>query len=157
MAQTAQQLNDLIRSKFNALDEVGEIEISPSNLALKVLREIDPKNLSPALVQVAAILELRQLARAVCRQRQFSNEREAEEQGLFSLQLQPRYPAERTIDGEVEDVYVLRAHLTIQERYRNIERLIQEAKAKQDHAEALRAETEDLIRRGELVGTMFSS
>ncbi len=99
-------------------------------------------------VRVAAILELRQMARAICRQRIAEEQEKAESHGdtLFEMQLQPRYPAER--DGD--EVYVLREKLTLDERQAIISRLRKEARAKLAHAEALEAETESLIRSGKL-------
>jgi hypothetical protein len=61
-------------------------------------------------------------------------------EGVF--QLQPRYPAER----QGEDTYVLRQSLTLDERRENIARLRREAGAKSAHADALEAETEQLMR-----------
>jgi hypothetical protein len=151
MEQAAEQLSSIIRSKHNALNDVGMIEISPADLAAEAYKEIDPQRIAPALVQIAAILELRQLARAICRQQQRDSERIAEQGNLFDSYLQPRYPAVRSIgDGETEEVYVLRAHLTLEERQRNIERLRREAEAKTMHADALQAETDHLIRTGKL-------
>lgn len=65
-------------------------------------------------------------------------------------QLQPRYPATRTIEGESDEVYVLRSHLTLQERRANVARLRREAEAKMVHADALEAETEMLLHAGQL-------
>lgn len=151
MDRTAEQLNAIIRHKYQILDEAGTITISPSDLALEVYKEIDPSAQSPALVEFAALLELRQLARAVCRQRQADSERDAEQVGLFEFQLQDRYPAQRNLgDGHSEDVYVLRPYLTVEERWKNINRLNREARSKIAHADALKAETESLVRSGQL-------
>jgi hypothetical protein len=150
--QTAEQLNALLRSRYNVLDEARVIAISPADLATQVFDDIDPAKASPALVRVAAILELRQLARAICRTRNHESERNAEQGNLFDFQLQDRYPAPR-VDvetGEVEDFYVRRLYLTIEERQRNIERLRREAEAKMVHADALQAETDHLVRQGKL-------
>ena len=150
MEDTAEQLTSLIQSKYNALHNVGVVAISPADLAAKVFKDIDPRSNSPLLVQIAAVLELRQLARAVCRQRQNDDERTAEQGSLFDFQLQPRYPASRTTDGVTEDVYVLRNYLTHKERTRNIARLRREAEAKMVHADAFQAETDLLVRLGKL-------
>jgi hypothetical protein len=64
----------------------------------------------------------------------------------WNIQLQPRYPATR----EGDDAYILRGHLSIGERRENIQRLRREASSKTQHADALEAETEDLIRSGKL-------
>jgi hypothetical protein len=152
MEQAADQLNSIIRSKHNTLNDTGVIEIAPADLAAEAYNEIDPKRIAPLLVQIAAILELRQLARAICRRQQQRDSERIDEQGnLFDSYLQPRYPATRSPgDGETEEVYVLRAHLTLKERLCNIERPRREAKAKTTHADALQAETDHLIRIGKL-------
>lgn len=151
MEQTAERLNSIIRMKYNSLDNAGVEVIFPDDLAHETFKEIDPETDSPALVRIAALLELKQLARAICRQRQADSERESEQAGLFEFQLQERYPAQRgaSEDGPT-DGYVLRARLTIEERRKNINRLRREARAKISHADALEAETESLIRQGNL-------
>ncbi len=146
MDQTSEQLNSFIKSKYNALDEAGVIAISPADLAAEVFKEIDPESVSPMLVHIAAILELRQLSRAICRQHQTESEFAAEQESLFEFKLQSRYPVSRVIDGISESVYVLRSHLTIEERTQNIQRLRREADAKQGHADALQAETDHVAR-----------
>ena len=85
------QLTSLIRRKYDILHDAGVIAISPADLAIDVFNDIDPKKTSPMLVQMAAVLELRQLARGVCRQRHIDSERDAEQGNLFDFQLQPRY------------------------------------------------------------------
>lgn len=46
---------------------------------------------------------------------------------------------------------MLRGHLTLEERWLNIERLRHESIAKKQHADALEAETEELVRQGALI------
>lgn len=151
MEQTAERLSSIIRLKYNALDEAGAEVIFPEDLAIATFNEIDPDKDSPSLVKIAAILELKQLARAVCRKRQADGESEDEDASLFDGQLQERYPAMRGLseDGSTEG-YVLRNHMTVEERRKNINRLRREARAKIRHADALEAETESLIREGKL-------
>jgi hypothetical protein len=149
--ETAEQLNSRIRLVYNALDDARVIAISPADLAEAVFKQIDPAKHSPVLVEIAAIPQLRQLARAICRKRQEESERSSEQVNLFDLQLQVRYPATRTINGEADDVYVLREHLTVEERIRNSARLRREAEAKMVHADALDAETDHLVRTGKLL------
>jgi hypothetical protein len=152
MESTTEQLTVILSRKYNALDEKGVVAISPADLASAAYSEIDPLGRAPWLVQIAAIAELRQLARAVCRTRHLESERTSEQGSLFDFQLQPRYPAKRPlVDGETpEDVYVLREHLTKNERDKNILRLRREAEAKTVHADALQAETDYLIQAGRL-------
>jgi hypothetical protein len=147
MLKPTEELTQLIRQQYNVLDQANIIAICPSDLAEAVFGIIDPRSLSPDLVRLAAVLELRQLSRAICRERHATQEHNAEQGSLFDMQLQPRYPAER--DGD--DAYVLRSYLTLDERMRNIERLRREANAKLAHADALQAETDDMVRRGLLV------
>lgn len=139
-------LMSLLRSEYARLDDCGEIGISPALLAAKALDAIDPAGASPVLVRIAASLELRQLARSVCRaQIEDEDDEEATDQGeLFAVRLQFRYPATRGGD----EIYVLRDHLTIAERRSNSERLRREGAAKVRHARALDAETEKLIASG---------
>jgi hypothetical protein len=148
---TTEVLNSLLRGEYNALDEAKVILISPVDLASRVYSNIDSKDVAPALVRLAAILELRQLARAVCRQRITLKEAEAEQNSLFDFKLQPRYPVKRDLE---EEGYVLREYLTYDERRYNIERLRKEANAKLTHADALEAETEQLISLGKLQVTV---
>ena len=79
------QLTSLIRRKYDILHDAGVIAISPADLATDVFNDIDPKKTSPMLVQMAAVLELRQLARGVCRQRHIDSERDAEQGNLFDF------------------------------------------------------------------------
>lgn len=144
---STEQLNDLIRKAYSELDELKPVAVYVSQIGERVLLEIDPTEQAPSLVRWAAFLELKQLARAVCRLRQEQSERESESGNLFDFQLQPRYPAER----EHDDAYVLREHLTIDERRKNVARLRAEASAKLAHADALEAETEHLIRTGRFI------
>jgi hypothetical protein len=152
--ETAEQLNQKIRFVYDAMDAAGVIAISPADLADKVLKNIDPNQDSPALVEVAATLELRQLARAICRRRQDESEHDAEQEELFDFKLQMRYPTTRISDKQTgsEDIfYVLRDHLTVSERRANSNRLRREGEAKIVHANLLDAETDHLISKGELI------
>lgn len=152
MTKECDQLTSLLREEYNLYDAVGKIEISPEDLAQAVYKRIDPRYVSPPLVQHAAILELKQLARGICATRQLEDERNVEQGSLFDIQLQPRYPARR----DNRDVYVLRAHLTLEERNENIARLRAEAEAKHAHADALQAETNMLLSQGKLFGQPVS-
>jgi len=144
---SAEELNDIIRSNYNVLNEQRAVCIAPATLAWAALESIDPQMKSPPMARIAAFLELKQLARAICRARQLAAESSAENGTLFEGQLQPRYPTER--DGE--DVYVLREFLSVPERFQNSGRLRREAGAKLAHADALDAETKDLLHTGKLL------
>jgi gamma-glutamylcyclotransferase (GGCT)/AIG2-like uncharacterized protein YtfP len=145
-SQEAHQLSEIIKEEYRKLDDREREAIKIGTLAEIVYRRIDPRTISPLLVQAAALLELKQLARSVCRERQQHDENDAENGNLFDFQLQPRYPAER--DGE--DAYVLREFLTWEERKQNVTRLRHEGHAKLAHADALEAETDHLVREGKL-------
>ena len=88
--KSTEHINDLIRAKYNDLNETQTVAISASDLAEKVYEDIDPERMAPALVKDVALLELRQLARAICRNRYEHDEDEAEQDSLFAFQLQPR-------------------------------------------------------------------
>lgn len=140
-----EQLMQHLRSAYDRLDNSGDIEVSPAVVADEVRRVIDPESESPTLLCYAAVLELRQMARSLCRKRTcIDDDSAAEQQTLFDGQLQRRYPATRRGD----EVYVLREYMTLDERIANISRLENEGRAKLRHADALRSETEALIARG---------
>jgi hypothetical protein len=141
--KSSEELSHLIRAKYNVLNDARVIAISVADLAENVYEDIDPQGLAPELVRSAAVLELRQLARAICRSRQVSDENQSQQGSLFE-QLQPRYP---NCKG---DTYILREHLTLEDRQWNIERLRKEANVKLIHADALAAETEHLVSIGKL-------
>lgn len=143
---TTERLNEILREKYDELHGAGDVEISPAKLATFAYLIIDPEHVAPMLVEGAAILELRQLARSICATRDRDQANETEQMSMFDMQLQPRYPARR---GE-EDVYVLRSCLTEEERRHNSARLRKESEAKNRHADALDAETDDLLMRGVL-------
>lgn len=144
-----EQLNEILRGEYNRLDELSVEAISPAELANYTYRVIDPGSVAPDLVTAAAILTLRQMARAICRARNREEQDNVEDGGqetLFEMELQPRYPARRNED----EVYVQRERLTFEERQIIIAKLRAEASAKSAHADALEAETEKLIRAGML-------
>jgi hypothetical protein len=136
----------MIREEYNALDGAHAIEISVTELARNVYVRIDAEAVAPVLVEYAALMALKDMAREICRLRSAPQEKLVEFRPgvLFDLQLQPRYPTGRNDD----DVYVLRDYLTLRERRWVISRLRSEATTKSAHADALEAETQELIRRG---------
>jgi hypothetical protein len=144
-----EQLTEILKAEYNRLDDQQVEEISPAELAQFTYQIIDPKKISPDLVTAAAILALRQMARAICRARNREEQErveDPEQETLFELELQPRYPATRHED----EVYVSRERLTFEERQIIIAKLRAEGKAKLKHAAALEAETDKLIRAGKL-------
>lgn len=138
------QLNEMLQREYDALNDGGAVIIEPPMLASLVMDAIDSARLSPPLVNVAATLQLRQLARAICRSRNVKRNDDSGQESMFDDQLQPRYP----VDSEGETGYKLREQLTLKERERIISMLRKEAAAKGRHADALQSETDDLVRRG---------
>lgn len=145
MAKESSELEQVLRDEYSRIPE--DVAVFPSILADRAYARIDPSERSPLLVRWAAILELRQLARGICRERFTVEEKEAEDtsQGLL-FNLQKRYPARR---GD-EDGYFPLAQLTYGELQHNIRRLRNEAGAKIAHADALQAYTDTLIATGQL-------
>jgi len=148
MSETqSEQVMQILRDEYARLDDSGEINIKPALLAARTKARIDPDDQSPTLIGYCAVLEMRQMARSICRQKSPTDEVTISSQTeLFDGQLQRRYPATR--DGE--EGYVLRDHLTLAER-RTIEvRMSTAAMSLARHVDAFRAETEVLVARGDL-------
>lgn len=145
MSDLTEQLMQVLREEYSLLDGGGEIEVRPALVAARTFARLDADSESPTLVAYAATLELRQLARSVCRRASNLEDPAQVGQGaLFDGQLQRRYPADRGGD----ESYVLREHMTVAERRANVSRLRAEASSKARHADALEAETEALLARG---------
>lgn len=117
-----------------------EVRVSPAWLATEALAELDGDRQAPSLVYLAAHLQLRQIARSICRNRFEDDGEEAEQSDLFP-NLQRRYPAAHAADTEPE--YVLLDHLTDEDVAFNVRRLRAEADAKLHHADALEAWWQD--------------
>lgn len=128
------QLRELLESIYER--RIDEVRVSPAWLATEALLSLDPRKTAPTLVYRAAHLQLRQLARGLCRQR-FEDDGEWTEQHDLFPNLQKRYPAVHTTEGEPE--YVLLEHLTALDIAFNLNRLRREANAKLSHADALEA------------------
>lgn len=114
----------------------SESRISPAWLATEAMRELDPGQASPSLVYIAANLQLRQIARGMCRNRFEADEEQTDQHSLWP-NLQTRYPAVHSKDSEPE--YVLLEDLTKADVEYNVQRLRAEAEAKLAHADALEA------------------
>jgi hypothetical protein len=143
-----EQIMQVVRQEYELLDVGGVIGISPALVAANAQESLDPQGECPALLGWAATLELRQMARSVCRKASCLEDPSEGGQGtLFDGQLQRRYPTKRNS----EEQYVLREKLTLAERRDNSARLRAEASAKLSHADALDAETDALIRARVLV------
>jgi hypothetical protein len=131
------QLNELLVVEYAKIPMDDPVEVS--DLARRVFAIIDPQSLSPGLVEHAAILELQQLARAICRRR-FTEEEAAFENGrLFDFTLQSRYPS-APVEGVEEHLYLPVSAMRPEDFDYNIERLLAESAAKSAHADRLRTE-----------------
>jgi hypothetical protein len=117
--------------------------VSAISLADEAMKQIDPDGKSPSLVAFGCSLAPRQMARSLLRKTYEEREEHSIQEDLFGG-LQDRYPG----TGNHKDLYVPRMQLTRDDRYFNIHRLEREAAAKQRHADALRAETEELEASG---------
>jgi len=135
------QLMQKLRMEYVSADE-RDILVYPETLAAKVMLDLDPQGNAPLLVSWGCVLELRQLARSICREDK-DDRAEAMQETLFG-RLQKRYPVKR---GEFES-YCLRMEMTLGERRANCTRLRNEAHTKMQHADSLEAETQDLLKRG---------
>lgn len=144
MTSTA-ELNELLTQEYATIP--ANKSVSTGELAETVLARIDPSRRSPKLVGLAAFLELKQLARAICRRRQEENEQVAESGNLFDFKLQTRYPQAHS--SEESDVYLPLDLMTEADFNFNIQRLEREADAKNLHAKALRAERDARLRKAQ--------
>ena len=141
------KLRAMLQEEYDNLSENDDVDTGI--LAKLVYERIDSDRAAPALVAHAAKLELKQLARSVCRKIHAEEEDLAENGNLFDFKLQLRYPAAH--EGENIDLYRTINHMEQKDFEYNISRLEKEAEAKKMHANALRAEMEARIRKGMLV------
>jgi len=115
-----------------------KVSVSPAWLATEAMVVLDPKKTAPQLVYRAAHLQLRQLARALCRRQYGEDAGELGSQHNLFPSLQARYPLSTSArDGEPE--YVKLEHLKSEDVRFNVARLRSEARGKQKHADALEA------------------
>lgn len=140
----AEQLKQIIRRHYRiAVEQRGGIIVT-NLLASSAYRELDPDDLAPLMVRYAAVLQLRQFSRAICRGEAEQAQRESEaliaiaSEEEWAGHLQERYPAKRIICGEEQEVYVPTGQLTDSEIEENAGRLQREGAAKIAHARALR-------------------
>lgn len=142
---TNEQVNQILREEYEALDNDGEISISAALLASKAWERIDPLSQSAELPSYLSILTLRQFARGILAEKVEADEQNDHPQDeMFTGHLQKRYPVKR--NGE--ETYVLRECMTIPERRENAARLQREGATKIAHGRALDAETDMLIADG---------
>jgi hypothetical protein len=134
MSNDEQKLRVVLLDIYERRSE--EIRVSPSWLATEAMVTLDGEHHSPPLVYLAAHLQLRQLARSICRRKFEDGDDDTEQHELFP-NLQKRYPAAHSPDSEPE--YVLLDHLSKDDVTFNVHRLRSEAQAKLRHADALEA------------------
>lgn len=143
------QINEILLRCVD--EEKEEIDISPEYIASRGMKIMNPKSTATQMVEWVAVLQLRQMARAILR-KQFEPTHKGHNNGDMFPVLQPRYPVDVTYEenGEttVTTVYRERMHMSYEERQVMIVRLEKEATAKQQHADALRQETEQLMEQG---------
>lgn len=122
-------MNDVIERAGN------QDEVVPSWVANATYRCLDPDDVAPVDVKIAALQYLKQMARQMCRGKFDPNEGNADQHELWP-DLQTRYPVSReTSDGE--PTYVKLERLTGADALWNINRLRKEADTKIRHANAL--------------------
>jgi hypothetical protein len=134
------QLQDLLRGAL--LSYSSDMPVSAESLSATVIESLDPHEAAPALVRWGCVLELRQLARPLLR-REFEVEKSDAHQDMFEG-LQDRYPG----TGDHKGLYMPRQMMTEADYLANIARLENEAQAKQQHADALRAEYMEKLSMG---------
>ena len=124
----------------------GEIGISPTYVANKVMEIIDPKHTTNSTVCLASDLGLKSVARSVLR-KNFGTIKEPKNgnQGEMFPTLQAMYPVHR---GANKDEYMPREHLTNDERYTVSTRYRLCAASFMKHADMLDAETKILEEQG---------
>lgn len=116
-----------------------ELRISPAWLATETMAELDPDKRAPEMVYHAAHLQLRQLAREICRGKwdiNLEDENGPEQHQLFP-DLQKRYPVAHGLNVEPE--YVLLEDLEEADVRFNVQRMRRTSGKLQKHADALEA------------------
>ena len=138
------QVSHEIRKAIMALEKDNAAFISPSLVEKKVMAALDPEEYAPLLVSHLSRLQIRQMCRQQLSARNDEMEKNIVKQGvlnpsIFDIQLQDRYPVK--INGE--DGYLIRANMEKVHYLQNAARLSSEARTKNLHADALRAEAEE--------------
>jgi hypothetical protein len=79
--QEIHEVRRLIQERYDALDEQKVVAIAPARLAEDVYGEISKPCICeiPLLVRITSELYIRQLAREVCREKNLTEQSEAEE------------------------------------------------------------------------------
>lgn len=143
---TTEQLNELLCQEYALVPESESIDTT--HLANAALNRLDPESITHILVRHAAFLQMKQMARAICRRCHAREEELIESGRLFDFELQGRYPQSHSAQAEGPDVYLPISQMTLQDFDYNIQRLEKEAATKQLHADALRQERSARLRAG---------
>ena len=112
--------------------------VRPSWLATETMVALDPKKVAPQLVYRAAHLQLRQMARALCRREYGEDAGDIGAQHELFPGLQARYPMAHTAK-DADPEYIRLEHLKAEDVAYNVARLRKEARSKLKHADALEA------------------
>lgn len=111
-------------------------QIMPTWVANAAYKELDPEEVSPVRVKLAALQALKQLARQLLRGKfEPQNDRDAAQHELWP-DLQQRYPAAHQTSDD-EPTYIKLELLTVTDIEWNVSRLRSEAGTKIKHANAL--------------------
>lgn len=134
MTEEGRKLADVIAKIIE--DRRSSIVIHPTWVATEAMLTLDPEHLAPELVRLGCHLQLRQIARELCR-RKFEDAvgGESAQHEMFP-ELQVRYPTARSARREQPE-YVLLEYMTEADVVYNVGRLRLEANAKNRHADAL--------------------
>ncbi len=112
--------------------------VRPAWLATETMATLDPNRMAPQLVYRAAHLQLRQMARALCRREYGEDAGDTAAQHNLFPNLQARYPSKRTVK-DADPEYVRLENLTLEDVTYNVDRLRKEGRAKLKSADALEA------------------
>ena len=138
MNQTGDELYDVIARIYER--QQAYTEVSPISLAEEAMRAIDFPQRLHTLGWIGCNYHFREIARSFCRRRFDPIDPALRYQGddLFPETLQDRYPV-KGMKGD-EPRYVLREHLSPDDRAFNVTRMRRTASALQRHADALEAD-----------------
>jgi hypothetical protein len=137
MTNEAKQLIELVAKIIDQRRDA--VRINPTWIATEALKILDPDRTSIPLVFLGCHLQLRQIARGICRSL-FEPEDEQQDtvaRDTLFPELQWRYPEPHRKDEEPS--YVLREEMSASVVSFNVERLRTEGMAKLRHADALAA------------------
>jgi hypothetical protein len=115
------------------------VRIFPAWIATEVMLELDPDRVSPHLVYVGCVYQLRQIARGILRDRFDPSDKPSQDDvpDLFP-ELQPRYPEAPHENARNEDpVYVRLEYLRAADVAFNVERMRRSARTLLKHADKL--------------------